>query len=341
MPTPAKNVARIRRTKPVRALGADFGAQTLKLVEVEWGPLGPVVRTFGVTPYVRNRQNQADLVATLEELKRLARVTSDEVMLALPETDAFLLNTHRDVSVVEQRTQGAHAWQQHLQQRISPELATHAHIWPMSPLIEDSGQVQIGFLAVPRTVLEFYSEVLKAANLKLVGVQHVPTALGRGYSSGRTGLLELGAESTGWYLYDHGILTQHATVPFGSEALTQALALAHGWDYPTAEKHKRSLSGDPSTWPETTQLVVETFLQRLWQDLVMHLAERPAHLDRVILTGGGARFAPVREFVFNQLGLLPEDWRLPPRAHVAEVLRPHIEPHVPVLVNSLSLLVYS
>jgi hypothetical protein len=328
-----------------RSLSVDFGAHTLKLAEVEWGPLGPIVKTFGVSPYLRNKNEQADLVGTLEQLLANARATSRSVILHVPETDAFLMR-HEETLPNEplhndQLVQRQHALHSSLDKRLTQKNA----VWPLTPGItrSETGAMQATypFLVVPRALVDFYHEVLKSAGLELAGLQHLPTQHGNVLGeSGRTALLDIGAESTGWYVYDHGKLIQRNTLPYGGEALTKALTLAHGWEREKAEEHKRSLAGESSTWPEITRVVTETYLNQWWQDLTQHLAEQPAYVDRVVLTGGGSRLLPLREFLFARLGLLPEAWRLPHTAHVAENLRPHIEPQLPVLANSLALLIY-
>jgi|GEM_PF-6093561 len=300
-----------------RLVGLDFGAHSLKLSEVEHGPLGPVVRTFGIAPYQTDRNGHADLVKTLDGLVRSSRVSSADAVLTIPETDACMIATGHPAD--------------HVRSKLDSRLSSVAVCWPVGDRL----------LAVPRWVYDFYDDVVRMAGLKLSGVQHTSSALGRSVADlGRTVVLDLGAESTGWYVFDHGSLVQRASVPYGGEALTQALAMAYGWTREHAEEHKRSLQGDPQSWPDETQLVTDAFLKRLWDDLHKHLAEQPAHLQNVVLVGGGSRFTPVREFVFSRLGLLPQDWQLPVSAHVSEPLRPHLEPHVVLLANSLSHLVY-
>jgi Tfp pilus assembly PilM family ATPase len=310
--------------EPIAAL--DFGANALKLAEVEHGPLGPVIRTFGVLPYVRDRAGQADLAGTLEELLRRSGATARNAILVVPETDAFIVRAQHP----------------HRHAQLSDHLQRTCAVWPMTPARDAEGYDRIDALAVPRIVVDFYGDVVRAAGRTLAGVQHVPTALGRSFAqTPRTAVVEQGAESSGWFVFDSGHLVQRRTLPYGGEALTGALALAHGWDHDTAEQHKRSLVGDPAGWPVETQHVVREFLVRWWQDLLGPLAERPAFVDRVVLTGGGTRLPALRESAFDQLGIVPEEWQLPPHAHVAEHVRPYLEPHVPVLVNSLALLVYS
>lgn len=312
-----------RDTAPVAAL--DFGAHSLKLAEVESGPLGPVIRTFGVLPYLRDKHGQADLAGTLEELIRRAGTQSRDMLLVVPETDAFILHS----STPER------------QRALPYELSLTCNVWPMTPVMAD-GMERYDALCVPKLVVDFYRDVVDSAGRRLAGVQHVPTALGRSFTkTPRTAVIEQGAESSGWYVYDHGYLVQRRTLPYGGEALTTALALAHGWDRDTAEKHKRNLSGDPTGWPLETQHVVHHFLRRWWSDLLGPLAERPAYIDRVVLAGGGTRLPALQEYVLTELGRIPEEWRLPPHAHVAEHVRPYLEPHVPLLVNTLALLVYS
>jgi hypothetical protein len=328
-----------------RTLAVDFGAHTLKLAEVEWGPLGPIVKTFGVSPYIRNRNEQADLVGTLEQLLTNARATSRSVILHVPETDAFLMRREESLSDGALDQHQLAERQRAVQTSLGGRLTQKNAVWPLTPsqthTPEGETHAHYPFLVVPRALVDFYREIVQSAGLELVGLQHLPTQHGNILNEpGRTALIDIGAESTGWYVYDHGTLVQRNTLPYGGEALTKALTLAHGWEREKAEEHKRSLAGEWHTWPETTRVVTETYLDQWWNDLTRHLAEQPAYVDRVVLTGGGSRLLPLREFLFQRLGLLPEEWRLPHTAHVAENLRPHIEPQLPILANSLALLIY-
>ncbi|MFH0831173.1 MAG: pilus assembly protein PilM [Parcubacteria group bacterium] len=309
--------AKRRARASSRVVGLDLGASSVKLAEVEHGPLGCVVRTFGIAPYLFDRNGRADLVKTLEQLVLSARVTTKNTILTLPQADACVLATGHDAAT--------------LQSRLNPRLAAAAVCWPVGEQL----------VTLPRWIYDFYNSVVQTAGLTISGVQYVPSALGRSVMDlTRAIVLDLGAGSTAWYIFDHGELVQRVNLPYGGEALTQALALAYGWTRDQAEDHKRSLTGDPQTWPEESALVVRTFLERWWSDLHEHLAEQPAHVQSVLFTGGGSRFVPLREFVFEKLGLLPQDWQLPLTTHVAEPLRPYLEPHLPVLANSLAHLVY-
>lgn len=306
-----------KKSKNTKVLAVDFGAHNLKLVEVEYGPLGVVVKTFGVSPYHQNRKGQADLVATLEDLIRASHVTTKDTILVIPETDVSVFNFEDPA--------------QNQIEHLKPGFLASNLVWATANTI----------LALPRLVYNLYSEILKTAGLNIVGLQYVPASLARSVANiARAAILEFGAESSNWYVFDFGKLIQRNSIPYGGEALTRALELAHKWDRQKAENHKRSLIGDKQTWPKTTTKVVETYLERWWQDLIGGLAEQPSYIERLIVTGGGSRFLPMREFAFDRLGILPEDWSIPPTARVAETLRPYLEPQISLLANSLSHLLY-
>lgn len=301
-----------------RVLSVDFGSHTLKLVEIELGPLGPVIRTFGVSPYTVDKEGGADLVGTLEKLMRQTHTSTLDVALVLPETDTTVFRFDEVAT--------------RMLERLKPSFAASNIVWTTADML----------IALPKVVYNFYSDVIKTAGLNLVAIQHVPTSLAKSVANmGRAAVLETGAESSNWYVFDDGYLMQRSTLPYGGEALTKSLSVAHEWDRQKAENHKRTLAGEPSTWPETSALVVQNFLDRWWKDLTGYLAEQPSHLDNILITGGGSRFLPMREYIFNLFGIMPEEWRLPAEAHISEELRPHLEPQVPLLANTLAHLVYS
>ncbi len=324
----------------MRILGVDFGSHTLKISEVERGPLGPIVKTFGVTNYLKDRKKTPDLIETLRELARRARVRSSDALLSLNPLDVFV--AEREINVGNKFDEKYIA---QLAERFKRELlnkmVNRSAILPLSPSISKREQVaRFSFALVPNRTIDTYRKIFKTADLNLVGLQYAPHALGRGLSGqGRSVVIEMGAHSSAWYLFDYGHLRQKSNLAYGGAALTQALALAHGWSTEKAEEHKRSLEGPATTWPKESRLVVETFLQRWWQDLLSVLSERPGFIDKIVLTGGGARFAALRESIFEKYGILPEDWNLPNLAHSAEELRRYLDPQLPVLVNSLASLV--
>ncbi len=323
-----------------RLMGVDFGSHSLKLSEVERGPLGPVVRTFGVTPYLKNKKGEPDIVRTLDELTRASRCEANDVLLTLSPLDVFMVEreyhyeNQPDPKQIEQT-------QARLKAELSTNLVNRSVILPLAPTINYPEQlIHLSFAIVPNQIIDFYQKAIEAAGLNLAGLQYAPHAIGRSLADfGRTAVLEMGAQTSSWYLHDHGHLVQKATLPYGGEALTEALALANGCNLEEAEEHKRSLTGPSTTWPSTSATVVKTFLDKWWEDLFSMPAETPAHMDNILTIGGGARFTPMREQIFEKFGILPDEWTLPEIAHVSEDLRQYLDPQLPVLVNSLALLV--
>lgn len=325
-------------------LGVDFGSHSLKLSEVERGPLGPVIRTFGVTNYLKDRNQTPDLVGTLQELASKTRARSRDVLLSLDPLDVFVVEREVDWRVGDDKGPDEKAvrdWQTYFKRELTKKMINRSAILPLRPLINrDDGVASFSFAMVPNQVLDSYEKIFSAADLNLVGLQYSPHALGRGLAGeGRSVILEMGANSSAWYLFDNGHLRQRTNLAYGGAALSEALALAHGWPIEKAEEHKRSLSGSPDTWPPTTRLVVQSFLRRWWQDLLSGLAERPGFINRIFVVGGGSRLTALRESVFDNFGILPASWSLPRSAHAVEELREFLDPQLPLLANSLASLV--
>ncbi len=191
--------------------------------------------------------------------------------------------------------------------------------------IDDARLVRGLLVAAPRDLISANLEAVLQAGLKPVAVDLAPFAVlrtvGTGgsqahvdpvYSSagfaGETGveaLVEIGAGVTTVIVHEHGIPRFVRIVPMGGQGVTDAVAERLGIDRANAETLKQELSqlgmlrevrdgsgrpADPSTVSRAIDGSLSTFITEIRGSLDFYAAsEGSLPIDRVVLTGGGAR----------------------------------------------------
>lgn len=186
--------------------------------------------------------------------------------------------------------------------------------------VDDNRMVRGLLVAAPRDLILSNLEAVQQAGLKPVAVDLAPFAVlrtvGTGFGGGHndplsqaeTGveaLVEVGAGVTTVIIHEHGVPRFVRIVPMGGQSVTDAVAERLGVDRGHAESIKQEISqlgflhevfdgsGRPSE-PGTVQRAIDTslgsFVTEVRGSLDFYAAsEGSLPIDRVVLTGGGAR----------------------------------------------------
>ncbi len=186
--------------------------------------------------------------------------------------------------------------------------------------VDDNRMIRGLLVAAPRDLILANLEAVQQAGLKPVAVDLAPFAVLRTVGTGVAGLhadlphagvtgiealVEVGAGVTTVIIHEHGVPRFVRIVPMGGQTVTDAVAERLGIDRGHAESIKHELSqlgylhevldgsGRPSE-PGTVQRAIDTsvgsFVTEIRGSLDFYAASEGAlPIDRVVLTGGGAR----------------------------------------------------
>ena len=230
------------------SVGIDIGSKTIKIVELEKEGNSFKLRGSGIVGYQgaspERAKDEKELLALANVIRKLhkdARISSKEVIIALPETQVFT-RTIKFPPLTDQEIVSAVKWEaeQYIPIPISEAIVQHSIIERRENTIPP--EVAVLLVAAPRNIVEVYVKTVALAGLNVVAVETELTALARALSpEGQTVLLvDFGARSTDIAVVKSGQLSFTRTIPTAGEAFTRAVAQTLGVELSQAEEYKRA-----------------------------------------------------------------------------------------------------
>lgn len=230
------------------SVGIDIGSKTIKIVELEKEGNAFKLRGSGIVGYQgaspERAKDEKELLALANVIRKLhkdAKISSKEVILALPETQVFT-RTIKFPPLTDQEIVSAVKWEaeQYIPIPISEAIVQHSIIERRENATPP--EVAVLLVAAPRNIVEVYVKAVALAGLNVVVVETELTALARALSpEGQTVLLvDFGARSTDIAVVKNGQLSFTRTIPTAGEAFTRAVAQTLGVELSQAEEYKRA-----------------------------------------------------------------------------------------------------
>ena len=230
------------------SVGIDIGSKTIKIVELEKEGNAFKLRGSGIVGYQgaspEHAKDEKELLALANVIRKLhkdARISSKEVIIALPETQVFT-RTIKFPPLTDQEIVSAVKWEaeQYIPIPISEAIIQHSIIERRENATPP--EVAVLLVAAPRNIVEVYVKAVSLAGLNVVAVETELTALARALSpEGQTVLLvDFGARSTDIAVVKNGNLSFTRTIPTAGEAFTRAVAQTLGVELSQAEEYKRA-----------------------------------------------------------------------------------------------------
>ncbi|OGY66214.1 MAG: hypothetical protein A3A04_02375 [Candidatus Harrisonbacteria bacterium RIFCSPLOWO2_01_FULL_40_28] len=313
-----------------RYLGIDIGTTSIKLVEVERGKGLPVLKNYGMLEsygYLE-RSNEViqasslkfyekEVVALLNYLLSRMKPRSHQVIASLPSFLVF--NTILELPLMSQedtvKSMGYQA-----RQYIPLPLTDVTLDWLKVGEREINGIrfQQIFLIAVTNEHVERYKSLFKKVGLKLVALESESLASIRSLAlkdAVPTLIVDIGARSTNIAITEGGYLRFNSQTDFASFSLSQSIAQGLNITISRAEEMKRrhGLLGTGGDYELSTLMM--SSLDAILSEIGRAMNEYEARygntlavsgkrrLERIILTGGGAKLRGIEKYIEEQFGL--------------------------------------
>jgi type IV pilus assembly protein PilM len=324
-------------------IGLDIGSYSIKLVGLQMTSKGPFVTSVGIKeiPYGEQREDWTFISETIKTLYREAGLNPGKVNLTLSGADIHIQRISLP-SMPKSELREAVRWEMknHLPFPVeSAQIDFH--------ILRELGEKELKKLdlvavACPKQLIDRSLAIAEGAGLKVVHLGVSPfalrsllSALGYFEKEGVIGLVDLGAEKTGIYVFQDGTLQFSREVSPGGTDLTRAIMEGmesdedHHLLYDRAEKIKFEMgipskvfydkNGDQSSNRSKIPYLVRPVLERLMAEIARSLDyyRNQSHLeriDRLFLTGGGANTKNIATYLSETLRLPVE--RLNPLAGI-------------------------
>ena len=276
---------------PDRILGLDIGHDSVKAVQVTRGLKGFRVTNAAVITVTNEESGLSGALSAIFDnpsFRGSACVTSLPLKYCSFRT---LLLPFRERKKIRQTI--AFEMEQHIPYPIDDVIVDFM-------MVEQGPQSKVLAAAVPKEAVSGCIRRLEEHHVEahVIDVDSLPVAaalLAGGIAGGCGLFFDIGAEDTAVVLYNRGAIVQARHFAFGGAAVTAAIAHAGGIDAMQAEALKRS--GDAGETVAGVRAACLPFLREV-QNMLKFIelrGELDTKPEAIILTGGGALAAPLRE----------------------------------------------
>lgn len=306
-------------------LGIDIGTASVKAVELEEVHGKVTLKNYGILEGYGHldRINNAiqtsslkmldkETAGLIEELLKNMNPGTKNIVASLPAFSAFTSLLEIPVMSKEETAQAM----QYQAKTFVPLPLTDVTIdWlPVGEYTDEKGvrKQQVFLVSVPNDLIAKFKNIFNAVGLNLRFLEVETLSLARLLTTGdpTTSLvIDIGARSSAIAVASGGSLKYNAQTDFAGSALTQAITKGLDINVRRAEdlKRQKGLTGTGGEYQLSTLMLpyVDVILNEVRRVRDIYEKNYNDHIERVILSGGGANLAGIEEYVSGQMGDLP------------------------------------
>lgn len=324
-------------------LGIDLGGVSIKIIELEDYKGRPKLVTYGFAEVpgeiVRNeKEENINRVANLiQEIKKRARVTTDQVVAALPSYAVFSSLISLPVMPKKELAQAV-MWE--AKKFVPPPIENMILDWKIineeeikkvenkkikkdkkdknSRETTENKNLKILLTAASKNIVNNYVEVFRRAKLKIVSLETESFALERSllFNDPDTSLiLDIGATATNIAVVEKGIPILNRSLDVGGESVTRAIASSLNIDQERAEQFKRdfglSALEEVSAVPRTIEVVLNSIIHEIKYVINLYQSEADKKIEKIVLAGGSAFLLNLPQYLektFNIKTFIGDPW---------------------------------
>ncbi|HOK00838.1 MAG TPA: type IV pilus assembly protein PilM [Candidatus Pacearchaeota archaeon] len=317
-----KNIFNIKLKKqPNKFLGIDIGSFAIKIIEI-----GKKNNTFSLENYgelqistseensfrefkedVLSLSNNEIAEAILAILKE-AKINTKDVNFSIPDFSSFF--TVFNLPLMNKNE---------IQEAIKYEIRPYVPL-PLSEITVDwniiegkVGQTPLKVLgvAIPNNIIAQYQEIANLCNLTLHSLEPEVFSLGRSLnpllvnSKQTIALLDIGARSTTFNIFEKGILTISHSFNIGSNDLTERLVKSLNISYNEAEEIKKFYGLLPDkeldiSIKDILLPLIDVIINEAKKVFREYFKQEGKEIEKIILGGGSALLPGLKEYFLNE-----------------------------------------
>jgi type IV pilus assembly protein PilM len=313
-------------------IGLDIGSHSIKLVSLEMTSKGPFLTHAGIKeiPYGEQREDPTFVSEAIKALLREVGLKPGKVNLTFSDPSIHIRRITLP-SMPKSELREAVRWEMKSHLPFPVESAQIDYLILGESTDKDLKRLDLIVVACPRQLIDRSLAIAEGVGLRPIHLGVGPFALwnllltiDRIEKEEVIGLVDLGAEKTGIYLFQEGILQFSREVTPGGMDLTRAIMEGMDSDeepqllYDRAETIKYEMgipakafyekNGDQSSNRSKIPYLVRPVLERLMAEIARSLDyyRNQSHLeriDRLFLTGGGANIKNIVTYLSETLRL--------------------------------------
>ncbi len=303
----------------INHFGLDIGTQNIKVVELSGSTESPnfVAASMAPTPkqafVSESPQDTALLAQSIKNLLREARITTNRVATALPESQIFT----RVVELPElTKEEIKSAIDYEAEQYVPLPLSEVRLTWEVLNSKVDSSQkkmVEVLLVAAPNNLIEKYLNILKAADLNPVAIETETTSIVRALvqrveGAPTTLVTSIGASTTDLTIVDNGQISFTRSIATGGQALARAVANDLGFEMDQAVEYMKTYGLDSTQLEgkvmQSIKPVFDVVVNEIRRALAYYVSKHSdKQVKRVMVTGGTAKLPSLVVYLAEALGL--------------------------------------
>jgi type IV pilus assembly protein PilM len=293
---------------PKFVVGIDFGASSVKVVELEQRETLLALKTYGelqLAPYANQPLGSAvqlpleKRIEALVDVMREAKVTGASGVLALPLASSFV--TVIDMVATADEDLGPRV-QVEARKFVPVPLTEVSLDWTeLPPLNKSSTAREVLVAAVHNDSYREMNALLEAVKLASQPTEVEIFSVLRAVTKAQVtsiAIVDFGAQTTKLYIAENGMVRKIHRVFAGGAQATQRLAEMHSIPFEEAENLKRNYQAVAPEAADIHKVMTATFeraLQEFKRVIASHETRTGAPLQSVLITGGGASFPDMQK----------------------------------------------
>ena len=303
----------------INHFGLDIGSSTIKAVQLNGSLEAPTFITAGQFPTPAQAilsESEEDLKAVAETIKTLhkeAKITTDKVVTALPESQIFTRVVEMP-QLSKQEIQSAIDYE--AEQYVPIPLSEVRLTWQiLSSRVgsDKKPKVDVLLVAAPNNLIDKYLRILKTAGLVAVSLETETTALVRALvqrieGSPTTLIISIGASTTDLTIVDSTQINFTRSIATGGRALARGVANDLGFETDQAVEYMKTYGLDPTQLEgkvmQAIKPIFDVVVNEVRRALAYYSGKHPeTPVKRVVLVGGTAKLPGVVPYLAEALGL--------------------------------------
>jgi len=310
------------------AFGLDIGSTSIKVVwlnrdanvlsyNTALSVAAPIQGIRSESPF-----DQQEMAQVINKLVIDAKITTNNVNIALPESQAFTKVIDMPV-LADKELSNAIYWE--AEQYIPVPLDTVTIAWSKLRVMKTSlpeERMQVLLVAAPKDLIKRYQTILDLSGLTIVSVETDILAVMRSLLTSKntpTSLIaNIGSTSTNLAIVLNGLLVFNYSVPLGGAALTRAIASDFGLQPVQAEEYKRMYGLSDKNFGGKVRKAIEPILTALMTEVKKAMTfytekyKNDSPISQLLITGGGASLPGLAVYFAQNLGIeavLANPWK--------------------------------
>jgi type IV pilus assembly protein PilM len=295
------------------SVGLDIGSKTIKVVELSKSGQTYRLKASGIVGYkgispdqTKNDKELAPLVEAIKKLHKEAKISSKDIILALPEPQVFT-RTIKFPPLSDAEIASAVKWEaeQYIPIPVTEAIVQHQILERRENA--NPAEVIVLLVAAPKALVQKYGRLMDMAGMNLVAVESELMALVRALAPVDQTILivDFGAQSTDIAVTKNANLYFSRSIPTAGDAFTRAIAQTLGIEEKQAEEYKRTYGMSQTQLEGKIKVAMEPVFRMVSDEMkkAIHFyqSEEKADAPRSAVLSGGTAGMPEAASVLTKL----------------------------------------